>query len=266
MSVMVRGGAALAAFPCVGALGMGGGLLGTARGEVEQGENVRVTFRGNLTPRSLPRDGLAPVRVAVGAGIAPTAAGAAPPALRHISIAINRHGVLDSRGLPVCHYNDVQPTTTANALAACGASLVGKGSFSAAVLLPQAAPFPSDGELYAFSGTYRGKPAILAHVYGTTPLPTSYTIPFTISSSRGEYGTVLSAPMPTLDSEWGYVTGLSLNLGRRFSYRGERRSYLSAACPAPRGVNSAPFDFARAIFDFGSGTLTSTLSRSCRPR
>jgi hypothetical protein len=65
--------------------------------------------------------------------------------------------------------------------------------------------------------------------------------------------------------EWGYVTGLSMTLGRRFSYRGRSRSYLSAACPAPAGFSGASFPLARTSFDFAGGIgLHSILLRSCR--
>lgn len=231
--------------------------------EVTQGSNVRVFFKGELTPRSLPRTGLAPVRVAVGATIVPVA-GSTPPALRAIQIEINRHGRFDRQGLPVCRYEEIQPSSTANALASCRSSLVGKGRFSATVVEPEASPFPSEGDLYAFNGTYKGKPAILAHVYGTEPIPVSYTIPFAISSAKGNYGTTLTARMPDVGNQAGFITGLSLNLGRSFHYRGERRSYVSAGCPAPKGFTIAPFDFARATFDFGTEKLRSVLSRSCR--
>lgn len=236
-----------------------------APAEVGQQAGIRVAFSGKLTPRALPRTGTAPVRVAVGARIVPVE-GEPPPQLRRIEIEINRHGRLDRRGLPTCSYGELQPTTTADALRACGDALVGRGHFSSKVLLPEIAPFPSSAELDAFNGTYRGRPAILAHIYGTTPGPISYTIPFTISSSHGEYGLKLSAPMPDFGSEWGYVTGLSLNLGRSFRSGGERRSYLAAGCPAPKGVSIGTFKFARVSFGFGAPTVSSTLLRSCRVR
>ena len=60
----------------------------------------------------------------------------APPQLRQLAIAINRHGRLDPRGLPVCHLADIQPASTVEALRACRASRVGEGSFSANVAIP----------------------------------------------------------------------------------------------------------------------------------
>jgi DNA-binding beta-propeller fold protein YncE len=234
--------------------------------EIKQKGNLRVSFEGKLTPHALPRHGTAPVKVAVGARIAATD-GKTPPQLRKIQIAINRNGRFEPDGLPRCALRQIQPATTADALAACRAALVGQGSFSAKVLLPQQAPFPSQGKVFAFNGTYKGRPAILAHVYGTRPVPTSYTIPFEISPAKGTFGTVLRASLPQVTSEWGYVTGLKLTLGRTFSFHGQRRSYLSAACPAPKGFPGAVFPFARASFAFrGRGTLTSTLTRSCGVR
>lgn len=241
-------------------------LTALAQAEITQKGDLRVTFQGELTPHALPRSGAAPVKVAVGAKIA-TTNGSNPPQLRKITIAINHNGRFTPAGLPVCSLEQIQPSTTEDALRACRASLVGEGSFSAKVLLPQQAPFPSAGKVFAFNGSFRGKPAILAHVYGTQPIPTSYTIPFAIGSAKGTFGTVLSASLPQVTSEWGYVTGLAMTLGRTFSFHGKRRSYLSAACPAPKGFPGAVFPFARSSFAFGGKKiLTSTLTRSCRVR
>jgi hypothetical protein len=239
------------------------GLATLAQAEIKQQDGLRVTFNGKLTPHALPRSGSAPVKVAVGATIAATN-GATPPQLRKIAIAINRNGRFTPQGLPLCSLDKIQPSTTEDALRACRSSLIGEGSFSAKVLLPQQAPFPSVGKVFAFNGTFQGKPAILAHVYGTQPIPTSYTIPFAIGSAKGTFGTVLSASLPQVTSEWGYVTGLQITLGRTFSSHGKKRSYLSAGCPAPKGFPGAVFPFAKASFAFGGrGTLTSVLTRSC---
>jgi DNA-binding beta-propeller fold protein YncE len=234
--------------------------------EVVQRGSVRVSFDGDLTPHLLPRRGAAPVRVAVDARIASTD-GSTPPQLRQMAIAINRYGHLSPQGLPLCPLREIQPSTTANALAACRAALVGEGRFSAKVLLGQQAPFPADGKVYAFNGRWHGKPAIFAHVYGTDPVPTSFTLPFTIEPSKGTFGTTLRAALPGVTGSSGYITGLSLSLGRSYVYRGRRRSYLRASCPAPSGFHGAVFPFARASFGFQGGlTLSPTVTRSCGVR
>jgi hypothetical protein len=167
--------------------------------------------------------------------------------------------------LPVCTVRDIQPSTTQNALKACGSSLVGTGSFAAKILLPQQASYPAGGKLYAFNGVYEGRPAILAHVYGTKPVPTSFTLPFVITRGKGELGTVLTASLAEVTGKAGYITGLSLDLGGAgISEVG--RDYLTASCPAPKGFGGAVFPFAKASFEFGSAKLTSTLTRNCKVR
>jgi hypothetical protein len=247
------------------ALLLGFGLLGLAQAEVKQKGKVRVTFVGEFNPTALPRSGMAPIEVTVGGRIA-TTDGDLPPQLRKIEIAINRNGRLSTKGLPVCEVDDIQPATTANALEACGDSLVGKGSFAAKVLLPEQTPYPSSGTVYAFNGVADGHPAILAHVFGTNPVPTSFTLPFLIKRGRGTFATTLVASLPQVTSNSGFITGLEMTLHRNYSYRGHRYSYLSAGCPAPAGFPGAVFPLARASFGFQGKTLSQTLTRNCKAR
>jgi hypothetical protein len=240
--------------------------LGTiAQGEIVQRGSLRVTFDGTISPKTLPRSGSAPVRVSVGAKIAGTDV-RNPPRLRTMTISINRVGQFSPGLFPTCTVPDIQPSTTENALDACGDALIGEGQFSAKVLLPRQAAFPSSGKLYAFNGRWHGRPAILAHVYGTSPVPTSFTLPFEVTSSKGTFGTVLRAALPTVIGKSGYITGISLNLGRTTGSGKNRRSYLSAGCPAPQGFPGAVFPFARADFGFGKTDITSTLTRNCKVR
>jgi DNA-binding beta-propeller fold protein YncE len=224
---------------------------------------VQVSFNGKLTPKRLPRHGSAPVGIAIDARISATGSGS-PPQLRRISIAINRNGHFVSKGLSTCRVDQIQPSTTAGALAACRHSLVGEGHFSADVKLPEQSPFPSEGKVLAFNGRVNGRPAILAHIYGTQPAPTSAVLPFLLNNGHGTYGTTLEASLPQATGSWGYVTGLKMSLRRSFSYRGKAHSYLTAGCPAPAGFPSAVFPLARTSFAFAGGpTLVSVLNRTC---
>lgn len=233
--------------------------------ETVQQEGIRLSFRGNLEPRSLPRSRPAPVRIVLRAGIG-GANGQPLPQLRDLSIAINRAGRLDAAGLPVCHLAQIQPATTAAALASCGGAVVGSGRFSASVQIPEQVPYPSRGRIEAFSGRYRGRPAILLHVYGTSPLPASYTLPLRIGRARGAFGIVLRTSIARTTPSAGRVTGLSLDLGRTFTAGGRRHSYLSASCPAPRNSRFASFPFVRARLAFADRALDVTVRRSCGVR
>lgn len=232
--------------------------------EVVQKRGVRVSVEGELAPTRLPRHGESPVSVSVAGRISSTSA-AGPPQLRTLTIAINRNGHLSSSGIPLCRIGRISPSTTQAALEACGSSLVGEGSFSANVKLPEQSPFPSEGKILAFNGRLNGRQAILAHIYGSRPAPTSYVLPFLVKPSKGTFGTVLEASLPTVTGDWGYVTGIAIELDRRFTYRGKARSFLSAACPAPSALDVVAFPLIRASFGFDGGlNLTDTLTRTCR--
>jgi hypothetical protein len=232
----------------------------TARGD------LFVRFSGGIAPRALPRDARAPISVAI-VGTVRTLSGDRPPALRRISIAINQGGRLDARGLPVCRRSEIEPSSTQEALARCGAALVGSGHYAADVALPEQSAFPSDGRILAFNAVVGGKQAILAHVYDPQPLPITRVIVFHIHETEGTYGTVLTGFLPAAENRWGYLKRISLKLHREFLYRGQRRSYLSAACDAPAGFPGATFPFAQASMRFADGrTLSSILTRSCKVR
>lgn len=232
-------------------------LASLASAEVAQEDGVRVSVAGKMTPTRLPRTKAVPVSVSVAGHITPTVPGALPK-LEAISIALNSHGKLQTNAIPRCRLGHINPSTSSQALAACRRSLIGEGHFSANVKIPEQSPFPSEGKVLAFNGRLRGRPAIFAHIYGTQPVPTSYVLPFAISSTHGTYGSILEASLPKVTGEWGYVTGVSLNLQPRF---------LSAACPAPKGFPGVSFPLMRTSFGFGAGLkLTSTLNRSCKVR
>jgi hypothetical protein len=235
-----------------------------AHGEVTEAGGVRVSVQAGLAPTRLPREGEAPISISIGGKITP-ASTAAIPQLQTISVALNAHGRLQTRGMPSCRLDEIEPSTTRGALAACRGALIGEGQFSADVELPAQSPFPAAGTVLAFNGTYRGRRAILAHIYGRKPAPTSYVLPFLIAATKGTYGTILEASLPTVTGEWGFVTGISMTLGRSFVAHGQRQSYLSAGCPAPKGFPGAVFPLARTTFDFEGGpSLSSVSNRNCQ--
>ena len=242
-------------------------LGAAAQGEVIRKGNLQVSYGGKIAPHDLPRKGTAPVAVSVTADIK-TIDDNPPPQLRRIVLSVNRNGRLDPRGLPICEYSELQPASTAEARAACPGGIVGRGEFKAAVNLPEQSPYPSDGEILAFNGRLHGRPVIFAHIYGTEPLPTSFTLPFEVRRHRqGTFGITLAADLPRVAAEWGYVRGFSLTLQRRFRSHGKPRSYFSAGCPAPNGFPGASFAFAKASFAFEDGrTMRTTLTRDCGVR
>ncbi|HSC57569.1 MAG TPA: hypothetical protein VLC51_10215 [Nitrospira sp.] len=238
-----------------------------ARAEVTQQGNLRVSVTGTLSPHALPRSGTSAVSVSVAGNIATTDK-STPPHLKKMTIEINRHGVIDSTGLPTCRLAQIRAASSDRALAACRPALVGHGRFLGTITLPGSSPLPIEGRLLAFNGREHGKPALFAHIYSPRPFATSFVIVFKIGhKGHGTYGTVMTANLGTVLGNKRSLTGIELTLFRRYSYRGRPHSYVSAGCPAPKGFSSIPFPLARTSFAFADGrNLVEVLRETCKVR
>jgi hypothetical protein len=182
-----------------------------------------------------------------------------------MEIKVNRHGLLQSQGLPSCTLSELQPGSTQHALDNCGDALVGSGRFWASVVFPDQRPYPTRGKLLVFNGKRNGKPVVFAHIYTTNPFNTSFVVTFAIKEvSQGPYGTQLSASLPQALGSWGFVDRIKLTLRRKYQYLGKQRSYFNAGCPAPEGTKATVFPLALASFYFkAQEPISLAVSKSC---
>jgi hypothetical protein len=245
------------AFGALGAAGFAGAAT------IQQG-GLRITVQSQIQPYKLPRTGTDPIAVFI-SGHVGTPSGAIPPQLQKMTVKVNRHGRLQSLGLPTCSLPEVQPASDERALANCGDALVGSGRFWASVVFPDQRPYPTRGRLLIFNGRVAGKPVLFAHIYTQIPFATSFVITFSIKQiPHGTYGTELSASLPGALGNWGFVDRIKLTLRRKYTYRGKQLSYFNAGCPAPKGTRSAVFPLAQASFDFSEDKAISvTVDKSC---
>jgi hypothetical protein len=237
-----------------------------ASGELTQNGNLRLSFSGSFVPKDLPRDRPAPIAVEVEGSITTTDE-TPPPVLQRVEIGINRAGLISTQGLPTCTASQLQSTTTATALERCRGALVGHGGFEARIEGAQA-PVPASGKILAFNGRAGGRPALLLQLTSKAPVQIAFVVPLRIEQRpEAKFGTVLSARLPVLAAGAATVTAIKLTVARDYTYRGQRRSFLSASCAAPDGFNAAPFAFARGSFHFSDGkTVSVSLVRNCRVR
>jgi hypothetical protein len=234
-----------------------------ANAELSERGNLFVKFDGGIAPQALPRHDRGPIAVRV-EGIIRTLSGERPPALRQITIAVNRGGSLDTEGLPVCRRRQLEARSSEQALRVCGNALVGQGHYEGAFAFPEQSAFPLRGRILAFNAVVDGKRAILAHAFGSKPFPATRIITFHIRHSKGTFGTVLVGNLPASLNRSGYLKEIKLVLHRSYVYRGQRHSYLGAKCSAPAGTRLGVFAFARVSMAFADGRkLASTLIRSC---
>jgi hypothetical protein len=248
-----------------------GGLIGSglvvagAAGETVRQGGLQVSFGGSVAPQVLPQTGTTPVSVSI-RGRVQALVGGPPPSLARIAIEVNRLGVLDRRGLAVCPAGRLRASSTADALAACGPALVGEGRVGGVIVLPEQQPTAFGGRVVAFNGQMPdGAPAILAQLFAPRPAPLAFVLAFRVERGHGTFGTRLVATVPERTRRTAHITSFSLRLHRVFRAAGERRSYLSAGCPAPPGFTSATFPLLRASYSFvGEAAVADTLVRTCR--
>jgi hypothetical protein len=239
-------------------------VAAAAGAAVVQEGNLRISIATRLQPYKLPRVGTAPIKAFI-AGHVFTADGQTPPQLKRMDIEINRHGHIETEGLPICRLSKIKATSTEKAIAACGEALVGSGHFWASVVFnEEALPYHTTGRLLAFNGKRAGKPALFIHIYTTQPFPSAFVVVFPIRQvHEGPYGTELSASLPQALGDWGFVNRIKMNIGRDYTYEGRRRGYFEASCPAPKGAGTASFPLALANFSFEETQLSSTVTKSC---
>jgi hypothetical protein len=235
-----------------------------AGAEVIQQGGLRITVLAQLKPYKLPRHGAAPIAVFV-AGHLQNAEGGIPPQLRSMRFLVNRHGLLQSRGLPICRIPEVQPASTQRALANCHDALIGSGQFWGNIVLAEQGAYPTQGRLLIFNGREHGKPVILAHIFTSHPFNSSFVIVFSIKKvSHGPYGTELRASLPQALGDWGYLDRIKLTLRRKYAYHGAQLSYFNAGCPAPGHAKRTSFPLAYAEFSFaGRAPMGATVPKTC---
>jgi hypothetical protein len=253
-----------------GALAAVAAILATAslaQATVVQEGNVRITVLSQVLPYKLPRHGTAPIAVFV-SGHLSEPHGGIPSQLQEMTVEVNKHGLLQSKGLPTCPLPKLQPASTERALASCGDALIGSGQFWAHIVLPDQGAYPTHGRLLIFNGKQKGKPVIFTHIFTANPFFSSFVIPFTIQKkANGAYGTKLSASLPQALGDWGYVDRIKLTLKRKYSFKGRKLSYFNAGCPAPPGSPRTVFPLALASFAFADGTdVSAKVEKACAVR
>jgi hypothetical protein len=249
------------------ALGLLAGLGATvANGERSQQGTLISSLDGGVQPIALPRDHPAPVHLHLSGGLR-TADDSLLPRVSRLELAVAGKGALDTRGLPVCPRRLLRDTRPTEARAACGAALVGSGRIDAVVGIPAQPPAEVSARLLAFNGRTRsGQKAVLLHAYAAQP-PISVVVPFVVRHRGGRFHTALVGDLRGGLGWLARFAGVDIDLGRRYEYRGERRSYLNASCPAPANFSAGFLAIARATYTLQNGRRLSTeIVRSCRAR
>jgi len=226
-----------------------------------QAGNLIIDGEGGFAPTALPRNVDAPIKI-YGSGKISTADGELPPVLETIQFEFDKHGSVDTTGLPKCSAAKLQATTVPQARKLCPGAIVGTGFGHAVVKFPEQAPIPANSPITLFNGPeIGGDPSVFAHAYTTVPAPVTFVIPVRIETiSNGRYGYRVNAKIPKLAGGAGIPISGSIKVDRKWTYKGKQHSFVNARCPDGRLQ-------AKGEFGFKDGTkLRGTFLRPCQVR
>jgi hypothetical protein len=233
-------------------------LVGSAAAYALTGEfgNTVVSATATLTPRELPAHGGAPVTLSSITRIK-NKDGSQPGTLASIVFQVDKHGFVETQGLPVCTTAKLEETTPSVARKRCAGALVGTGVGRAKVTLPGQATKEISSPLSFFNGPKAGgKPTLIAHAYETVPTAKTLLVPIVIERvSRGRYGFEAKVTLPEIAGGYGSATLAEATLGKTFKRGGKEVGYLNAYCSGGRLQVHGSLSFSNG--DFFPATLTS---------
>jgi len=199
---------------------------------------------GGISPTKLPKHGSAPVTARI-EGEVKTRDGSHPAALQDLEADIDRTIKVDAVGLPTCSESQLQATSSATAKKICGDAIVGSGTAEVEVAFPEQKPFRSTGPLVLFNGgVHGGTTSVFLHAYVDVPAPTAVVVHATVERiHKGRFGLRLKAHIPVVAGGAGSATAFDLKIGRRYTYKGRQKSFLSASCPTGNWATKGNLEF-----------------------
>jgi hypothetical protein len=216
--------------------------------ELRVGKLIIVTG-GGFSPTSLPKNEDAPIKLHGFAKIK-TTDGSPPSPLEKLTLEFDKHGSVETRGLPVCTPGKLAATTTAQARKLCPGAIVGKGFGKAVVNFPEQGPIPASSPLTLFNGPPKdGNPTVLGHAHITVPGPTTYVVQIEIQKIHdGRYGFKTVANFPKIAGGYGTPVYGRLTIGKTWQYKGKTLSYANARCADGRLQAKGEFTFKDGTF------------------
>jgi len=185
-------------------------------------------------------------------------AGVPVPAV-HATIDFDRNARLYTKGLPTCNSGKLQNQSTEVAERVCAKAKIGSGHATAYLRAGKVYEVPQT--VTAFNGVPKGgKPVVILHTYGTTPLQVSLVLEGTVTNYNKEgYGPRLDLNIPLIAGGTGALKEFNVKIDKKWRYKGVKRSFISAKCPNKKKLK------ARGKFDYRDGeSLTALATQSCK--
>lgn len=217
-----------------------------------------LTADGGFTPRKLPRKAFAPIDFKGYADVVATSGGIPPPLERAV-VDFDRDGRLTTRGLPSCPLSRVENAAPQGARSLCAGSIVGTGSVRALIAMDNGSALKVSSPLTLFNGPRQGGDAtVVFHAQtivfdGRTPIPEVQTIAVLVPIERrsGPFAYRATLDVPPIAGGRGSLVHADIKVGKRFRFRGAKRSYVSARCSDNVLETLGRFDFADGTVIYG---------------
>lgn len=218
--------------------------------------NTTLSATANMLPRELPAKGGAPITLSSVTRIG-SVDKSPPQVLSKIDFLIDRHGTVETKGVPVCTAAKLEGTTPSEARKRCAGALVGKGIGKAQVNIPGQPRMEISSPLSFFNGPrIGGRPSLIAHAYETVPTAKTLLVPIVIEKvSKGRYGYRVQVELPEIAGGLGAATLAEATVGRTWKRGDKKVGFLNAYCAGGRLQVHGDISFENG--DFFPATLTS---------
>lgn len=220
--------------------------------------NIELTANGGFTPEVLSKTKPTPIAF-FAEGKIKTIDGTHPPALKEFLVETDRNGALNVRGYPTCTSGVLQARNTKQAEEACPDAIIGSGRATAAIAFPEQGDVLASSKIIVFNGGEAGGVVTLyIHAYITVPIPAAIVTTVKVKKiHNGRYGLLSTGTIPKIAGGSGSVISFNLKIDKKYTYKGQKISVLTAKCPDGKLQ-------ARGTGVFADGTRVSAeVVRSC---
>lgn len=212
-----------------------------------------------IAPKQLPKKTFAPATLKVVAKTSTTTApNGVPSPSTNAVIDFDKGAKIFAKGLPTCNPALLQNVSTEIAEEKCGSAKIGSGVAHA--LLPTGSRvYEIEQTVTAFNGVPQGgKPTVLLHSYGTTPIQTTLVLVGVVSNYNKEgFGPRLNVTIPLIAGGTGAIKDFTVTINKKWKYKGKPASFINGECVNKKFKT-------RSVFSYKDGTSLEALhTQSC---
>ncbi len=237
-----------------------GAVPAVAQEAVVKVNDIVLRADGGFQPQTLPRQRYAPIEFQGHVEIA-AKGGGKPVALEEAVVDFDRDGRLSVAGLPSCRPELLASLGVREGREACAGAIVGKGRIEAAIELDGGGALRGSSALTIFNGPAQdGRPTVVLHARTNVPETQTFAILVPIERRRGGFRYRARLAVPPIAGGRGAITRIEVEVGRRFTSAGKRRSYVAARC-------SDGVIHTHGRFTFADGTVVDgSVEKACTAR